>query len=620
MPLALIYSARVAIKFIAYCLMLLPLWVSAAAVDVRAPGSGSVDPGPAVAVLEDVSGAFTLAEVLAADRAGGFEKGAEVAKGLSLGYSRSAFWLRLAVRNPELRPVEQLLEVSNARISSVSLYVPDASGNYKAMVTGGDAPFANRPYPHRHFVFPLSVSPQSEQVVYMRVQNSSSLIVPLRLWEPHDFDIASRPEYMVQGWYFGMASAMVLFNLLLWLAIRDRIYIYYVIFVLAMAVTVASKTGLGAQYLWPASLVWGNFSFFTAISFTLAAFYPFTRRMLDTPRTMPRVDSVMQLMTWVHVLAPVAYWFALPVVAPYGTAFFGFTILFYGGVAVWGSIRRMRAAYFQLGAFSLLLAGTLMAVLRAYGWVPTNIFTVDGLQLGSVFEMLVLALALADRFNEMRREKMSAQSELVAIQDQLVDTLQASEKELAYRVEKRTRQLQAANARLEALSMVDGLTGIANRRHFDQVLHKEWARLERVGQPLALVMLDVDWFKRYNDHFGHQAGDECLREVALAISGVSRASDLVARYGGEEFVIIAPGNDGPQALQMAQRACDAVRELAMLHPLSEEGFVTLSCGVAFTVPGPESSPENLLGNADNALYEAKAQGRNRVVLAQPSGW
>jgi diguanylate cyclase (GGDEF)-like protein len=220
----------------------------------------------------------------------------------------------------------------------------------------------------------------------------------------------------------------------------------------------------------------------------------------------------------------------------------------------------------------------------------------------------------------MRREKMSAQSELVAIQDQLVDTLQASEKELAYRVEKRTRQLQAANARLEALSMVDGLTGIANRRHFDQVLHKEWARLERVGQPLALVMLDVDWFKRYNDHFGHQAGDECLRAVALAISGVSRASDLVARYGGEEFVMIAPGNDGPQALQMAQRACDAVRELAMLHPLSEEGFVTLSCGVAFTVPGPESSPENLLGNADNALYEAKAQGRNRVVLAQPSGW
>ena len=180
MPLALISSARVAIKFIAYCLMLLPLWVSAAAVDVRAPGSGSVDPGPAVAVLEDVSGAFTLAEVLAADRAGGFEKGAEVAKGLSLGYSRSAFWLRLAIRNPELRPVEQLLEVSNARISSVSLYVPDASGNYKAMVTGGDAPFANRPYPHRHFVFPLTVSPQSEQVVYMRVQNSSSLIVPLR--------------------------------------------------------------------------------------------------------------------------------------------------------------------------------------------------------------------------------------------------------------------------------------------------------------------------------------------------------------------------------------------------------------------------------------------------------
>jgi len=166
---------------------------------------------------------------------------------------------------------------------------------------------------------------------------------------------------------------------------------------------------------------------------------------------------------------------------------------------------------------------------------------------------------------------------------------------------------------------VDGLTGIANRRHFDQVLHKEWTRLERAGQPLALVMLDVDWFKRYNDHFGHQAGDECLRAVAQAISGVSRASDLVARYGGEEFVIIAPGTDGPQALQMAQRACDAVRALGMPHPLAYESVVTVSCGVAVTVPGPDDSLENLLGQADDALYEAKAQGRNRVVLAEPLG-
>lgn len=405
MPLALISSARVAIKFIACCLMLLPLWAAAATVEVRVPGSGSVDPAPAVLLLEDESGAFTLPEVLAADRAGGFERESELTEGLSMGYSRSAFWLRLVLRNPGPQSVQQLLEVSNARISHVSLYAPDAASNYKALVTGASAPFTSRPYPHRHFVFPISVSPQSEQVVYLRVQNSTTLLVPMLLWEPHDFEIASRSEYLVQGWYFGMVCAMVLFNLMLWLAIRDRIYIYYVVFVLAMGVTVASKTGLGAQYLGPSSWVWGNFAYFVTISCTLAAFYPFIRRMLDTPRTMPRLDAAMQATTGLHLAAPVAYWLALPAVAPYATAFFGLTILFYCGVAVWGTLQRMRAAYFLLGAFCMLVAGTLLVVLRAYGLAPSNVFTVDGLQLGSVFEMLVLALALADRFNEMRREK-----------------------------------------------------------------------------------------------------------------------------------------------------------------------------------------------------------------------
>jgi diguanylate cyclase (GGDEF)-like protein len=101
--------------------------------------------------------------------------------------------------------------------------------------------------------------------------------------------------------------------------------------------------------------------------------------------------------------------------------------------------------------------------------------------------------------------------------------------------------LQTVNAQLETLSLVDGLTGIANRRHFDAVLAKEWERARRLGQPLALVLMDVDWFKQYNDHYGHQAGDQCLREIARVFADtVSRTSDLVARYGGEEFVCIAP--------------------------------------------------------------------------------
>ncbi|NBW48993.1 MAG: diguanylate cyclase [Betaproteobacteria bacterium] len=619
MPLAPIKHARAAIKIIVSVILLLPLWVAAQAVPVQAVGAGAMDVSPALAVLEDADGSLTLPEVLAADRAGRMVPRPGASQGLSLGFTRSAFWLRLEVRNPGSAVAHQLLEVSNARISHVSFFVPDDAGRYTETRTGGDLPFATRAVAHRHLVFPLQVAPQATQVVYLRVQSTIGLIVPVQLWARPDLDEHTHTDYMLHAWYYGMATAMLVFNLMLWVALRDRIYGYYVVFVGATALMLASKAGLASQYFWPGALVWSNFSYYTAASVGAAAFCLFTRRMLDTATVLPRVHRALQALAAVHLLAPLVYWFAITPVARFATLLFLLTVLAVTAVGAWCAFLRMRSAYYFLGAFGMLAVGSLVTTARSFGWLPTNAFTVNGFQLGSNLEMLLLAFALADRFNQMRREKHMAQRELVSTQQQLVETLRASELELAQRVEERTRQLQAANARLEALSMVDGLTGIANRRHFDQVLLKEWARLERAGQPLALVMLDVDWFKRYNDHFGHQAGDECLRGVAQAISGVSRASDLVARYGGEEFVIIAPGTDGSQALQMAQRACDAVRALGMPHPLAYESVVTVSCGVAVTVPGPEDSLESLLGQADDALYEAKAQGRNRVVLAEALG-
>jgi two-component system, sensor histidine kinase LadS len=149
------------------------------------------------------------------------------------------------------------------------------------------------------------------------------------------------------------------------------------------------------------------------------------------------------------------------------------------------------------------------------------------------------------------------------------------------------------------------------------VLQTEWQRMQRAQQPLALVMLDVDWFKRYNDHYGHPAGDQCLREVATAIAAVGRGSDMVARYGGEEFVLVAPATDAEQALALAQRACAAVQVLALPHAGSDFGHVTLSCGVAAVVPQPGQDSAQLLRAADAALYRAKHQGRNQAVAANP---
>ena len=170
---------------------------------------------------------------------------------------------------------------------------------------------------------------------------------------------------------------------------------------------------------------------------------------------------------------------------------------------------------------------------------------------------------------------------------------------------------------LRDMAFLDGLTGVSNRRQFDERLPVEWGRAQRHGSALTLIMLDVDSFKAYNDHYGHQQGDACLRRVGEALRlNVRRAGELVARYGGEEFVVVMPGATVEQALQMAEAVRVAVWDARIAHvasPVAPE--LTVSLGVAVGTPRATDLPDHLIQVADAALYEAKRQGRNRTVLA-----
>lgn len=194
--------------------------------------------------------------------------------------------------------------------------------------------------------------------------------------------------------------------------------------------------------------------------------------------------------------------------------------------------------------------------------------------------------------------------------------LQERNSQLEKLVEERTRALEAVNNRLELLSNTDGLTGIANRRSFDRLLEQEWSRGQRTGSPLALIMLDVDHFKLFNDRYGHLAGDDCLRALAQALGKAGhRAGEVAARYGGEEFVVLLPDSSVDDAVEAAQRIQHEVRLLALPHADSSHGIVTFSLGVASLVPGSPHMPEELIRRADLALYRAKQSGRNCIQLA-----
>lgn len=191
-----------------------------------------------------------------------------------------------------------------------------------------------------------------------------------------------------------------------------------------------------------------------------------------------------------------------------------------------------------------------------------------------------------------------------------------SRKRQTYELERVAEQLKKANEKLRQLSFHDALTGLHNRRYFDDFVEREFKRSQRNRNDLALIMIDIDYFKSFNDRFGHQAGDECLRQIAATFAlVVHRSHDLVARYGGEEFAVVLPETEPQGALAVAENLRCEVAELKIPHPDSPYGFVTISGGVAVMVPEAETRTNQLIEAADSALYHSKRAGRNRVSVA-----
>lgn len=185
--------------------------------------------------------------------------------------------------------------------------------------------------------------------------------------------------------------------------------------------------------------------------------------------------------------------------------------------------------------------------------------------------------------------------------------------ELESMITARTSELAEANRQLEILSNTDGLTNIGNRRLFDMMLQTEWSRGQRSNSSLALIMLDIDHFKQFNDHYGHLAGDDCLKQLASTLSQSGRrAGELVARYGGEEFVILLPNIDKQTVLDTAQYIHQLIQTIAIPHANTDLGIVTVSAGVAYLQPSNKQNALELVRQADAALYRAKSAGRNCI--------
>lgn len=588
-----------------------------ATIEVQA-GSDGIEIGQQISYLEDATGRLTIT-----DFATGLVKLTQRTQQAlpNFGFSRSVFWFEARLHNPTPRDQHLLLEVPYPVLDEVDFYAVSASGRVLDHVaTGHLRPFADRRIQHRNFLFPITLASDETQRVLVRVHSSVAMQVPLKLWSEQTFLERDPWAALIQGVYVGFMLVMMLYNLFLYFSVRERMYLLYVPMVAGLLAFQAALHGLSFAVLWPEHPAYNRALPPILIPLVTWAANAFAVEFLELRRREPkwyRVTQSVRLLCLVDaVIAPflpfdvgVALGCVLAAAAS-STVLISFVLLF----------RTATRQVVTLGiAWAPLLLGVFVLVAEKFGSINRSFWTENLVQIGSALEVVVLSIALGDRINHERDEKLRAQERSLqneraaqrAQQDALSIQRRANDT-LEQRVKERTHELAEANARLADLSTRDALTGLRNRRYFNERFYDEFARAVREGTPLSVLMVDVDHFKEVNDAFGHMVGDQCLAAISEVLrTTISRATDTVARYGGEEFVILLPSTE----VQGARKVAEAVRmavEALSIEANSELIRLSVSVGVMCGVPGRNERRELFLSRADGALYEAKQRGRNRV--------
>jgi len=404
-------------------------------------------------IVEDPSGAWTLADVTG-EKAALFRRSERTVPGF--GFTRSTYWMRLVVSNPSAQSYRWFLELAYPMLDDVVLYSPDDTRPedvtaYRATVVGDRHPFGARPLAYRTFVFDMQEPAGATRVYYVRVRTESSLNTPFHAWSPEAFAQAAAEEQLVIGTYFGVLGALILYNLVLFLSIRDKTYVFFCGSVGVFGLTAAALDGYGFQYLWPTNLWWANVCVPFFISGTVLMTLAFARTVLDAPRTTPRLDKLY----WPLFLANGAN-MVFSLVGPYriaiqiaaGSAVPMMVFLIANAVVV--ARRGYRPAYFFILAIWSFLVGSFLYIMKTFNVFPVSFLTNWSMQIGSALEAVLLSLALADRINVMRRTK---DEQIASVNRQLEDAVQELKRSnllLEERVRERTRELQEAKDAAEA--------------------------------------------------------------------------------------------------------------------------------------------------------------------------
>lgn len=525
----------------------------------------------------------------------------------SFGFSQSTYWFRIDFETD--RAERRLLEVDYPLLDEITLFLFSEKQLLQKTETGDMKAFADRPLKSRKFVLPLNL-PEDEKIsLYLRVKSSGAVEVPLYLLNEAEFHEQNETELAILGLFFGVILAMVIYNLFIYLRLFEPAYIYYVLGVTTFGLFMCSMTGWGYKYLWPEAIHFQqyNIAIFIALSGIFAS--RFTHYFLDLPNKSPRIKLLLNGMVIVLIVLLLLLPFITYHIIVQATLVIIFiTVLLaqYSGITLWRQ-GEVAARYFTI-AWSIFLFSVLLATLEKFAVIPTTHWAGFIMPLGMALQVTLLSLAMGERINSEKQKRILAQEQVIQVQ-------KTNQRSLENKVYERTMELEEAITKLHKLANTDSLTGIFNRRHFLEQATYAVAVAKRYQRPVAVIMLDIDFFKSVNDNYGHDIGDKVLKHVVNTIRKINRKTDIFGRLGGEEFgTLLVESASREAALNVAERIRLAV-ELSPLEYGDEEISVTVSQGVCITDPSDRyQTIDEMLKVADQALYHAKESGRNRVIL------
>lgn len=520
------------------------------------------------------------------------------------------YWLRLNIRNGDPSQNLWYLKLNYPQLDEVTFW-STSRGLDRPLVTGDTYPFFSRVVDYRYFLLPIELQGNASATITIRVHSRGALNIPLSLEPPNRALGTSNHLTLSQGLFYGALLIFALFNLLLYAGSRMLSYLHNAFYLVSLGMFLFAMGGFASQYFWPGSPRFAN-SFIPAVmAICLLSMPLFARSFLEIqPRTILNRLLIGQILIGVVLFVQVF-------ILPYDMALIinsSAGVLLMAGLSVIGMIRWFQgytpAKWYVLACGSLFMGAATYA-LAAFdlmpAFLPTEAFlkpVVGQVAIGA--QVLLLNYALVQHWQLINQRMLSAEQRARAkLEDQV--------HERTAQLNSAMDELREANRQLMSLSLDDALTGLRNRRYLDQVLPELCREARRTAQPLTVAILDADHFKRLNDTWGHDFGDQCLKHIAdILKQSMKRPRDTAVRFGGEEFALLLPDTDERGAINLCSRILSLAENSPLLAPGGQTVTLTLSSGVAMLAPGEEW--HELFKRADTALYEAKSNGRNQVVF------